>query len=458
MSHPRRIPLNPCDYLFLAHHRRLERQGVAGYTALMVLEMRGHPDPSRMRSALDRVLAQHPVFQSGIRVSLMLARPYWRVPPSGLGSTRAASCYRHHVGCGAAGEASLYRCEPPEDQRWDLPRGGLLRLDQYDLPGDRSLIFLRWPHFLMDAEGAQWLLSEMQRQDATGGDTLPPPAPVHAQSAIQVLQGQGSLLRRFRLLREGLRLQRELGSAQTIPLVHPAPGGERETRVLHRSWTGANLAAIQANARQHAPAGPRLYSRYLAACVLRALDRIYRENGASTPRFVIPLPMSVVPPAEPGAAGRRRPLWGNYLVSPNLVAESATIADRGTLGEAIARQLDDYSARNGELAQWAMMWMASAMRIWMYDIMLRMPIGFGSLSSGYSYYGEIPRPVDALGGATVVNLWGAGPMVTPPGWNPVFSRHGDRLNLSLTHNRPSVPDELAGRFLDLIEEEAVVAP
>jgi len=483
---PRRIPFNPCDYLFLAHHRLLERQGLAGYTALMVVETMGRPDPGWIRASLDNLLRRHPVLLAGVGISRFLARPYWRLPTAGEIPKLAERCFRHHDlrgrgdsrSAAAEGMESLYRCELPDGGRWSLQRGPMLRLEQYDVAEDRSMIFLRWPHFLMDAEGAQWLLSELQGAAArhgrdacaTRGQDACSTAPremgfnsrpeglreCHLAPAGVLRDYRG--LRRFRLLREGLRLQRQVGRAHTLPLVTAEAEGERETRVLHRFWTGSQLDRLQAIAKEITPSGPRLYARFLAACVLRALERIYREAGASSPSFVIPLPMSVAPAGAAEAGAPPRPIAGNYLVSPNLVVDPNIIADRRALGAEIARQLADYAARQGDLAQWSSMWMASALRIWMYDLLLRMPLGFGSLSSGFSYYGEIVRPIRSIGGAAVCNVWGAGPMATPPGWNPVFSRFGDTLNLSLTYNRPGVPDELARRFVELIEEEAAAEP
>jgi hypothetical protein len=457
MTPRRRIPLNPCDYLFYAHHRLLERQAPGGYTALMCIDAEGHADPGRVRRAVQRVLLAHPVLMAGLKVGWVLGRPRWQTPARAEeAAARAASRACVHTDLRGVPDAEE-RLEQAgldlQHRRWPLESGPPLRLEQYDLPGGRTRFRLCWPHLLMDAEGAQWFLSELGRADP-GEQGHSPSTPVDGPAddrPVDVLRGH-SLAGRLRLFRRGLSLQKSIGNIRATPLVRD-DGGPVEHRCLVRTWERAEVESLQAVARQVTPAGPALYARHLAACVLRALRRIYGEQGTITHTLVIPLPKSVSGGVGDGITSRGRSIVGNYLVSPNLRAEPGCIDDRAALGALILRQLQEYERNRADLAQWAAMWLASTMRVWMYDLVLRLPLGFNTLSSGFSYYGEITQPLRRIAGLTVTNLWGGGPMATPPGWNPTFSKFADRLNLSLTYNHPVVSGELAGRYLDLIEEE-----
>ena len=84
---------------------------------------------------------------------------------------------------------------------------------------------------------------------------------------------------------------------------------------------------------------------------------------------------------------------------------------------------------------------------------MRLPLGFEALSSGFSYYRQLPALPRTLGGASVRNLWGAGPLPTPPAWNPTFSIYGQTLNLSLTYARPAISDALAEQYVACVERE-----
>ncbi len=229
---------------------------------------------------------------------------------------------------------------------------------------------------------------------------------------------------------------------------------------------------MRANADRFAPPGPASHARYLAACVIRALHVLYTERGLSADAYPVSLPLSLLDDDEakssavaagesagessdpPERAGpRHRPIPGNYLVAPTLYGRREIVGDRAALGQDLLAQLQHYLAQRGDLAQWTMIYFASWLRVGMYDYVFKKGIGQGALASGFSYYGQIPRPVRRIGGAKVINLWGTAPLGTPPGLNPIFNKYQGKLNLGLAFNRPAISDELARHFVDLIEQE-----
>lgn len=149
---------------------------------------------------------------------------------------------------------------------------------------------------------------------------------------------------------------------------------------------------------------------------------------------------------------------GNFLVSPMLCIPRRIVDDRCAIGELIANQLTDYHTRRGDLLQWTMMWAASLIHAWVYELVFALPFGGGLFASGNSFYGEINPPIRRIGNVTITNLWGGGPNTTPPGLNPVFSRFGDRLNLTLTYTRPAISDATASEYVKLIECEMFGEP
>jgi len=469
MTLSRRIPLNPCDYLYYAHHRMLERTTRAGNLAYMMLDAEGHADPDLVREALAAAMAAHPVTIAPLKVSILTGRPSWRIPRSPDAAARRAAAEAftcddlHSAPDGHDRVEQL--CRQRYHFHWNLATGPQVRLEQYALPGDRTRFRITWPHLMMDAEGAQWLLLEISRQSQIllgpnrpdmhqSSPTVPlqPPVPPDDQ-AIDVLAGH-SLAQRLRLFRRGFSRP----ATGERPVLRPILPDRRvileSFGLTHRLWEPSQVAAIQANAKRVTPPGPALYARHLAACVVRALHRIYGERGIQTDAYLITFPMR--PSLEQTL--RIRPIPGNYLVSPVLRIGRNTAGDTRAIGEEIVRQLESYRTTQGDLAQWAVVWAASFSRARLYDLLLRLPMGFESLMSGFSFYGEITPPIRSFAGLKVLNFWGGGPLGSPPGWNPVFSRFADRLNLSLTWNRPAIPDDLAHRYAQLIEEEVLGSP
>lgn len=489
----RQIRLNPCDYLYFVHHRHIRRTRTGGAVGFLVLECTGHAPPGQVQAALAEALAAHPSALAQARVGMVLGRPFWQLPdPSRLTqlACRAAQdCYVHDDLRDApdADRALHDLLELRFQPDWDLSSGQLVRLEQYTLPEDRTCFCLRFPHALMDAGGGQWFLAELGRYSppsaAETGEHVnrddsrePAPRPLPDGLApdgetLQPLRGV-SMLERVRLFLRGFKLGAEFRHLRFTPLAQrPAPPVQSQG-IIRRTWPATMVRQMRANADRFAPPGPASHARYLAACVIRALHVLYTERGLSADAYPVSLPLSLLDDDEakssavaagesagessdpPERAGpRHRPIPGNYLVAPTLYGRREIVGDRAALGQDLLAQLQHYLAQRGDLAQWTMIYFASWLRVGMYDYVFKKGIGQGALASGFSYYGQIPRPVRRIGGAKVINLWGTAPLGTPPGLNPIFNKYQGKLNLGLAFNRPAISDELARHFVDLIEQE-----
>ncbi|MBN2561267.1 MAG: hypothetical protein JXQ75_10095 [Phycisphaerae bacterium] len=462
MKRSRRIFLNPCDYLVFSQHCLMRSKSQGGYLAFKFVDVEGDIAPERIREALAGAMLAHPVTMAPLKISIGMGKPYWRIPARPEEFAPHAAARAHSYDDLRNEKNALTRMQDLIHarclHRWAVATGPSVRLDQYALPDNRTRFCLRWPHFLMDADGAQQFLAEISRfdRDNSPSTQLAPqrlPTDLRADDeTIDVLAGR-STVQRFRLFCRGLAELRSQADPD-VTLLHPRSyTAVAEHRLLHRCWNRESVQNMQSNARQLAPPGPARYTRFLAACTIRALHRIYTQCGVETDAYLISLPMRAITLDQEGRIRRDRPVCGNYLISTTLCGRKEHVHDKRALGDDIQRQFQVFLRSQADPVLWAMMWMLSLSRASMYKLLLKLRLGFVPLASGYSCYGEIDRPLRVFGGAKVTNVWGAGLTTTPPGWNPVFSRFKDKLNLSLTYNCPAVSDELARRYVDCIEEE-----
>ncbi len=445
MKTPRRIPLNPCDNCIYGHHRFLASRHHGENIAFMTIDLAARLDPAIVKSALASAMRAHPVTMGSIHTSFWRLRPFWKIPAasSEQAAFAAERAYRYEDLRADKDRLARFETFKPD---WTSSDGPQVQLEHYDLPGDRARLVLRWPHYFMDAEGAQSLLAELEARRQS-----PLPASAALDQPVKILS-QTALLGRLCLITGGWSHQQ----AHVHSKVRHLPRADQSRfdgyRVLHRCWSGGEFERFRGIARKSTPDGPALYGRHLAAAVVRALDRIYRDERVETEAYLITFPMRVRRPGGKDDTPFQRPLFGNYLVTPTLRIQREIVADASALARDISSQLRQFLDRKGDAAQWALLEAASWVHAWFYPLIFKYSFAAGAFSSGFSYYSEIPSPLRTLAGATVTNLWGGGPIATPPGWNPVFSRYGDRLNLCLTWTRPAITDDLAVRYASYIEE------
>lgn len=446
---PRRIPLNPCDYLFYAHHRSQQRRIGGGNVAFMMIDLAGHVSLRRMRDALTATLSAHPAATGVLTISIIRGHPYWRTARHAAEIERAAARAHEYFDLRNSPNADddVERlCREQFNPYWNFDLGPPIRLEHYSLPVDRTRLCLRWPHAFMDAEGAQWLLSEIGRGMVDSiGSTLPPD-----DQSIDPLAGMG-IAQRIRLMRSAPQRPVKLSGQSAVLLAATAKSRVTQYRFLHCAWTPEDNARLTDLARRRTPPGPGIHARYLAAALVRALDRLYTINKISTDVYRLPIPIR----AAHAAAEVPRPLPGNYLAAPAVSIPRTCVGDWALLGETIAAQLERYVKSKAGLADWAKLWLASQLRPWQFERALDLPLGLPDFSTGFSYYGEIDPPLRSFLGLPVTNLWGCAPMAIPPGLNPAFSRFADRLNFSLAWSEPHIDAAWPTMLADFVEREAL---
>jgi hypothetical protein len=301
----------------------------------------------------------------------------------------------------------------------------------------------------MDAGGGQHFFAEMNRLGNSNSAQLPDHLLPDTQP-IDPLAEFGPV-GRARLLAQWARQRYRRIRVPNASLYDRLPGrpaDSRRSRFLHRIWSAETVRRMLANAKRNAPAGPALYSRYLAGCVLRAVHELHEEHGCALPVYDLVFPMAL-----PGLA--RRPVVGNYLASPSFRVSADLLADKRALAEEIDRQLRTYMERRSYLAEWALRRITAQLRVSQYRRLMEYHLRDQPVVTGFAFVGDVDPPVRQFLGAEVSNLWGGGVFCIPPGWNPVFSRFGNKLNLAVFWPEGAFPEEVVWRYADLIEHEAI---
>lgn len=444
-----RYRMNPCDCVFHGLDYYMRRRGFPGTATFMVIDADGPLEPARVRRALQRAMEAHPMAMGRAGVSRWRALPVWEWDGLPVGPqythtdlskvadwTRVAD-ERFHAGLARSPDSTT----PPQ-----------VRLEHYQGPQAHQRLYFCWPHALMDAEGAQHFLAEINRL-STDPPSAAPATRVPDDRPIDVLARAG-ILRRIRLSLGGVGERSPRVRAQEYSLCGALPECRTDSRNychIVRRWPAERVAVMQAVARQTAPAGPALYTRHLAASVLRAVQRIHLEHGRRPARYDILLPMRL-----PGLT--RRPLWGNYLVAASIVVAPEALDDRRALAAQLAAGYERYMAREGPLASWALQRITAQLRLSQYRRLIDWQTVAQPFLTGFSVYGEIDPPLREFVGARVTNLYGAAVISTPPGWNVAISRFGEHANLSIAWPEAAFPRAVVERYAALIEEEAGTAP
>lgn len=447
MGLPRSVFLNPCDYLLFSDQSLRMQRKQGPNIPYMCMDIDGPLDPERMRRSVARATAASPTTLARLRFSRFNGRPLWRLPQDPMTAAQEAlnDTYRSVDVCGSGipyDEPTATTGGSPSDLR-DGPQ---ICLTHYALAHGRSRLCIRWPHWLMDAAGAMAFLDVWATCYAECGDDAILAEPVVPDARQwQPLAGTG-LRERWRTIRSQPKSKSKLRIGAPYD---EASGTVREDRVLHRYWNETEMAQIRAAARNEMPAGPARITRYLAVCVIQALDQLFQENGWSGDAFRIALPMRMSENTPDHTALRL--LFGNYLVSPIIVIDRRIAGDRTRLSEDLTQQLQAFQKARGPVAQWSLMSLAALLPFAVHRRIISSPMFATQFSSGFSFYGELHPPLRSVGGMRISNLWGGGPTTLPPGMNPVFSRFDQSLNLALTYAWPVVSDETAKQYLVHVE-------
>jgi hypothetical protein len=442
--------LNPCDCVFHALDQRMRAQGYPGTGTFIMIDAEGPCAPDRIRTGIARTLATHPTTAARAATSAVRAWPVWR-------PTREPVT-PHYTFDDLSGLTDDWLAESDRRFRarysamWDPHESApQVRIEHVLGPGGQQRVIIRWPHALMDADGAQLFLAEIDRLSQP--DPPPPRANLLPDRGALVPIRRRNILKRLALIPQALRTRdrfTEVSAASLCEHLPQRPTDSRELSYLVRPWSAEQTALMQAAAKAVTPRGPGLYSRYIGTCVLRALYRIHTEYGHTLPVYALSFPMGV-----PGLT--QRPIPGNYLVAASLFVPAGQLPDRHAVATTLTDQMQRYQAENRADASQVLQWLMAELRQSQYQMLFNRLTDRQPFATGYSFYGEISPPLETFGGARVTNMWGCGALSVPPGWNVTMTRFRDRISLAIAWPAAAFPPDVVEHYADLIEEEVFTA-
>lgn len=433
-------PLGPIDHMLLATSEALRARGYCGLNVLLIAELEGPLDVPALAVAVRRLGQEYPALSARVGFSPLLRRARWEIDPraDGAGAIEFVSHDAEAEPVAADRDAPL---RAALGESLDPQAGGGLRLIHQRLNEGRHRLTLRWPHHLMDLEGAQLLLAQLDallcgRPLALGRDPraafAAPFAPWFPLSYWRVWRG------RLRHLGYCLINQPRL--------VRKPEGAPRRPTFELRCYDAAFRARFEETARARTAAGPLRYVRGLLIAVARTYLAMCQERGRPRKRYLfshaLPLPRNA---SRPGVHGTHVTVpWIGFTPSDLRSWEAADAAAR--------RQFTAYAARRRDEANWLMLratgrWPFALAR---YFATHRHPRAAAGVTT-YRFGAEPLR----LGDATITKLAATGTMNCHPGWIVADSTYRDTMAISLGYFEDYLDAGSVVEFLDRLERALV---
>jgi hypothetical protein len=275
-------PLNGCDYLMLCFDYELRRDGYAGNSCQIILELAAAVSPDALRRRLEALTARCPILGAQ---AVGVCRARWKIPVRAM--TPKIRVHRD--------DAELFTRLLNEPL--DVERGELMRFDLVENPGGRTRVIFTWAHALMDAHSAEHFIA------VAGREELPLPAsefiPLN-KPKIPLKTRLNGALKNFRAYNEFRKI-----APRSPGKRHP----DAPPRLLHRveKFSAAESAQVRAHATRLA--GVFGEAQYHAAVAIIELQKFQQQLGCPSPSFVLPVPVGMRP------KGNVEPLFSNQVTS-----------------------------------------------------------------------------------------------------------------------------------------------
>ncbi|WP_437574663.1 wax ester/triacylglycerol synthase domain-containing protein [Sorangium sp. So ce887] len=419
------VLLGGIDHFHLMNDRAMRSRGQAGNHCLFVLELDGRLDLGRLAARLDRATRALPELRFRLDNSVLgrVGRPRWVVDHH-----RRAPEPRLHEVAGererAARIEALLADRTSGERPWalDVVRGA----------GGGDTVVLRHHHALTDGRGADRLAAWLGSGSGDAPDD--PPLRQERHDAPERLLAAMGRDERLALARAYKAHVLALGRAPILSLARACPGVRAATsRVVRLSLSAEETRAFDLRVRQRARLAE---SSLMLIAATRLADRALVARGFAPPHHVVPLPLSLDP-----KAGARR-LFGNHLTMVLLSLGRDELHDEA---RAVARLAEQQRAMVRDRLDLGMVaaldlarWLPGPVYRWLGD---------------QPFHGELASLIVSNPGAVTVDRFAGRPVrsayplpavVTPPGFQVIFSRFGGRLSASIVHGDGLLrPDEAA---------------
>jgi hypothetical protein len=419
--------------MLLATHEALRRRGYCGLNVLLIAEVDGPLRAGDLREAVRAVALAHPALSARLDFTRILRRARWALPTASSPEHAIAFEDLSDVSAGQAAEAAL---QGLLHESIYLSRGLGIRIAFQQLDARRSRLALRWPHCFMDLSGAMYLLNELHAVLSGGspehgrdGASAPPPfATPFPLSLWRAARGTARHLS-YCLFNQPRLVRKPEGTSPTA-------------RFMVRSFGPAERREFERVARERTSEGPMRYSRAVMIAVMRSYLKMSRERGRPRKRLLCSHAMPL-----PGSDRRTSP-YGNHVTLPWIALSADELASWTAADAAARRQLEQYTTRRRDEANWLML---RAAQRWPFPLIRylarhRHPRGAVGLTS--FRFGD--RPL-RLGPAEITDLTVTGTMNCHPGWIVADSMYRDRFAISIGYFENFVDPLSMREFLDRLE-------
>ena len=423
-----RVPFQVADSFALALDDFMHRTRQGGHVSQSVLELDRLPDLTRLRTALQRVLAKHPLLVARPRRDWRTWLPYWSVPvpPAGsmpLGLWSETGSHGKFAGATDTPDAAALL---QEVMMQPLPSvAGVVcnaRLEVVERRRGDCLVALSWSHLLVDGKGAELFLAELAR--LCDGVDLPDDVPPPPRPAL-------GLLAKFRQTRPAMRHLTGLQETGT-----PSLGGPRPQRGKGCYDVLALDADESARVRTKIDAlGAMLFPfTVYVACVARAHDQVFRRRGKRPPGYGISVPI------QTRKRGARGPLFHNHVAVLYFHPRREHL---DSLGETTAAMKTQFAAMTRAKISESFDTVLDLMRrapTWFFLWIIRAQFKGEICSCFHSYTGAFAPELKEFAGAHITNAYHLPCLGTPPGTGIFFGERDDRINITLSWREGALDD------------------
>ncbi|HEU6449194.1 MAG TPA: hypothetical protein VFV23_12220 [Verrucomicrobiae bacterium] len=272
--------INGGDYLMLGFDHELRRDGYAGNSCHIFLELDSAVPVDALRRRLELLAGHCPVLNA--RPGGLIF-PHWKLPGEVVPP-------KVRVRRQSEGVLNQIINEP-----LDVKNGELTRLDLIECAGAKTTIVFTWLHALMDARSAEYFIA------VVGRDELPLPAPEYIAPAVPHLPF------RERLRRIAKNFQTYNRYRETPPRSPGIRNPDEKPRLMYHveKFSDDETACVQANAVRLC--GALGEAQFHAAVAAVELHRLQTRLNCPAPSYVIPVPVNLRP------KGNIEPLFSNQI-------------------------------------------------------------------------------------------------------------------------------------------------
>jgi hypothetical protein len=428
--------LGGIDVFHLMHDRDMRARGLAGNHCAFVAELEGRLDPAQLSSRLARAVRLVPELRWRLAGRLG-ALPRWVVDPDRpLPPVRVIDAPADN---GLVHAAEMLLAERLSGQApWAI--------DVVRLP-HRDAVLFRWFHPLADAKASERLVAWLG-SGGDGGPVDPPAAGERFHSSDRVLdkldrEAQIALIRAYGNSMMALSRPPILSLATAAGA---AVGGQgpHATRVLRLCLSPAETRRFDMRVREVAKLAE---SAVMVLASARIVDRALRRRGLAPPRYLIPVPLSLDP-----KVGSSR-LFGNHLTMMMFALDRAHLrSDAQAIAHLLAQQraIVKHKLDLGMIA--ALKYARRIPRI-PYRWILTRPFQGEMASLVFSNPG--PVSLTSFAGLEVRDAFPLPAVVSPPGFQVIFTRFAGRLSALLVHVAGVLRQGEAEQMADELRRELV---